>query len=240
MKKKYIMKRKISLLTIVLLAGLMSMAQDRQQEGGKDFKPIRTPMSTATRFGFEGGVNFAKLEYNNDVAGTTESVNGHTSFHVGAFVNIPLGSMFRFQPGISYSGQGADLTTKFTSGSFSATSDVEQSLHYINVPLALQYQNPSGFFVELGAQPGFLISAKMKDISAGSTGSDSTNKKEFDTFDIGALGGIGYLTRIGLGFNVRYVYGLSNIFEDNNTKAGLEAKNRVIQVGLVYHLGAAK
>jgi hypothetical protein len=234
--------KKISLFaTVLLLTGFTLMAQDRPQEGGKDFKPIRTPMATATRFGLEGGVNFAKLEYTNDAAGTTESVNGHTSFHVGAFVNVPLGSMFRFQPGVSFSGQGADLTTKFTSGTVTASQEMEQSLHYINIPMMLQYQNPSGFFVEVGPQPGFLISAKAKDISAGSTsGSSTDNKKEFDTFNIDAVGGLGYLTRIGLGFNVRYVYGLSNIFEDNNTKAGLEAKNRVLQVGLVYHLGAYK
>jgi hypothetical protein len=217
------------------LTGFTLMAQDRPQEGGKDFKPIRTPMATATRFGLEGGVNFAKLEYNNDSA-SASSVNGHTSFHVGAFINIPLGSMFRFQPGVSFSGQGADVT-ETQSG---ISGEFEQSLHYINIPLALQYQNPSGFFVEAGAQPGFLISAKAKPISAGSTGSAVDNKKEFDTFNIDAIGGLGYLTRIGLGFNVRYVYGLSNIFEDNNTKAGLEAKNRVLQVGLVYHLGAYK
>jgi hypothetical protein len=231
--------KKISLLTIVLLAGIMSMAQDRPQEGSKDFKPIRTPMASATRFGLAGGVNLAKLEYN-DKNAPGSTVNGHTSFHLGAFVNVPLGSMFRFQPGITYSGQGADISMKDTIGTTPVTIDVEQSLHYINVPLVLQYQNPSGLFLELGAQPGFLISAKQKNNAAGSTSSATDNKKEFDTFDISAVGGIGYLTRIGLGFNARYNYGLSNIFEDNNTKNGLEAKNRVLALGLVYHFGAYK
>lgn len=229
--------KKISLLAIILMTGFLAMAQDRPQDGGKDFKAIRTPMAKAVRFGLAGGINMANLDYDNTMTGVSDfGTNGHTSFHLGAFVNIPIGGMFRFQPGITYSGQGADIN--FKAGTLS--KEYEQSLHYINIPLILQDQMASGIFLELGAQPGFMISAKQKDISAGSTADAVDNKKDFDGFDIAAVGGIGYLTRIGLGFNVRYNYGLTNIYEDNNTKNGLEAKNRVLAIGLTYHFGAAK
>jgi hypothetical protein len=235
--------KKLSLLTIILMTGFVAMAQDRPQDGGKDFKAIRTPMANATRFGLAGGINMAKLSYDNAAAGTEEHVTGHTSFHIGGFVNIPLGSMFKFQPGVTYSGQGADMATTTTSTGptpVTVSKEYEQSLHYINIPLVLQYQNPSGIFLELGAQPGFLISAKQKDISAGASGAEADNKKSFDGFDIGGIGGIGYLTRIGLGFNVRYNFGLANIIEEGQQKNGVELKNRVIAIGLVYQFGAHK
>jgi hypothetical protein len=236
--------KKLSLLTIILMTGFVAMAQDRPQDGGKDFKAIRTPMANATRFGLAGGINMAKLSYDNAAAGTEEHVTGHTSFHIGGFVNIPLGSMFKFQPGVTFSGQGADMGVTTTSTSptpTTFTTEYEQSLHYVNIPLVLQYQNPSGIFLELGAQPGFLVSAKKKDISPGVTNATEVdNKKDFDGFDIGGVGGIGYLTRIGLGFNVRYNFGLANIIEEGQQKNGVELKNRVLAIGLTYQFGAHK
>lgn len=217
----------------MIAAASSVMAQDRQQEGGKDFKPIRTPMEIKTRFGLMAGINESKFWDKNVPAATNYSTNMRTSFHVGGFVNVPLGGSFRLQPGLVFSGQGADVNV----GSGSSSVSYDQSLHYINIPILLQLQTKSGFYLQTGPQPGFLVSAKYKPNSGAST----NNKDNFDTFDFAWNAGIGYLTRIGLGLNAQYNYGITNILANkSNTSSTGELKNRVIQLGLVYHFGAAK
>jgi hypothetical protein len=100
----------------------------------------------------------------------------------------------------------------------------------------LQYATPGGFFVEAGPQPGWLLKAS-KD---GDT--DTDNKASFDKFNLSIGAGLGYLSRIGLGVNARYNFGLTNTLEDDNGSSnnGPEVKNQVVQIGLVYHFGASK
>ena len=103
-----------------------------------------------------------------------------------------------------------------------------------------QVRGNSGFFLELGPQASYLISAKQQ--GPGTLNTD--NKNAFDNFDIAMNGGIGWTSRVGLGINARYSYGLSNVLEDgggdNSTNDGPELKNRVISVGLHYMFGAGK
>src|SRR5258708_5564415 len=105
-----------------------------------------------TRFGIQAGANFANLT-GSDVTGAKMKVD----FNAGAFANIPLSSMFSFNPEVLYSGQGA----KFDGGKI--------NLNYINVPVLIQYNNPSGFFAETGPQIGFIMSAKEKADGGGTT-----------------------------------------------------------------------
>ncbi|MDB5253603.1 MAG: hypothetical protein JWP27_2772 [Flaviaesturariibacter sp.] len=228
--------KKISLLAIAFVTTCTAMAQDGTQQGtGKDFKPLRTPMSKAVRFGLQAGVNMAKFNDNN--LGYDANTNTKTGFHFGAFVNIPLGGSLRFQPGVLYNTYGSKMAIQ--TGVGTATTDVEQDLQYISLPLMLQFQSRSGLFVELGPQVSFLGKAELQ-----YENSDVDNKDDFDKLDVSAGIGAGYLSRIGLGLNLRYNFGLSNVIEDNggnnSSNDGPELKNRVISVGLVYHFGAAK
>jgi hypothetical protein len=90
----------------------------------------------------------------------------------------------------------------------------------------------SGLFIEAGPQVGFLLKAENED------GVDL--KEDMKKTDFGAGAGIGYLSRIGLGLNARYTMGFSNIMEDDSAGDEGKYKNRVLSIGLVYHLGAAK
>ncbi|RYY95673.1 MAG: PorT family protein, partial [Chitinophagaceae bacterium] len=138
------------------------------------------------------------------------------------------------QPGIQWIGLGSKAKL--------GTESSEQDLHYLGVPIALQFMPGSnGFFLELGGQANFLLTAREEDQV---TNVRMGNKDAFDKLDVGAFGGVGYLTRIGLGITAKYYYGLTNILEDgggnNSSNDGPELKNRAYQFGLVYHFGAAK
>jgi hypothetical protein len=245
--KNFTNMKKISLVAFGCLAVVSVMAQDTQSTSGttKDYKPVRTDMATKTRFGLAAGVNLAKLAFKDAPAGTTWSPTMKTSLYGGGFVNIPLGQMFRIQPGIFYNGLGSKVktvTTTTTGGvSVTSTSAIEQDLHYLSIPVTLQFvPGNSGFFIQAGPQVGFLITARAQDETSGGSGTTTYNKSDYDKFDVGLHGGLGYITRIGLGFEAKYLAGLSNVFDDDGSKTGPEAKNRAWQFGLFYQFGAAK
>jgi hypothetical protein len=222
--------KKISLFTLIMTTGLAVFAQSEPT--------LRTPMESKVRFGLKGGVNLATLHLTSDdfPAGQTPNTNMKTSAFGGAFVNLPLSTTFRLQPEVVFSSQGSKMK-----GGALGTEAYEIDAQYINVPVMFQYQTMGGFFVEAGPQVGFLVQAE-KDGPDDSGEGDIDIKDNMKTTDFSVAGGIGYLSRIGLGINARYNAGLSNVFNsdnDNNQFAG-KAKNSVVQIGLLYHFGAGK
>ncbi len=84
----------------------------------------------------------------------------------------------------------------------------------------------NGFRIEAGAQLGILASAKSE------VGNITTEvKSNFKSTDIGAVVGMSYVKpSTGLGFDIRYNHGLTNINESD----AFNSYNRGFQVGLFY------
>ena len=160
-----------------------------------------------TNMGIKGGLNFSTIHPGNS------SLDLRTGFHVGLLWHIPVGQGIAFQPELMYSLQGAKL------------SNTEKlNLGYINAPFLLQVMVGRGFRLEAGPQLGFLVSAKTE------SGNTLENvRQSYKTIDAALAVGFGFVGRAGLGFDVRYNYGLSNI-----SKTGGDVANRVFQVGLFY------
>lgn len=221
-----------------------AMAQDGSStDMNQSHKPLRTEMSRATRFGLAAGVNLAKFHFSDEPAGTTWSPTMKTSMYGGAFVNIPIGGIFRLQPGVFYNGLGSKISTTTTAGGTTIKTTGEQDLHYLTVPLTLQIvPGHNGFFLEVGPQIGYLFTGKREVTSGSTTTTQEFNKSDYDRTDFGVHGGIGYITRIGFGFEAKYYSGFTNVYKDNGalSNSGAEARNRAWQFGLFYHFGAAK
>ena len=234
--------KKISLFALALAAGFTGMAQN--QDPDRAHKPMRTEMSVQPRFGIRGGVSLSMLELDDDYQslGTNYDTETKTTFHAGIFANIPLGGALRIQPEISYYGGGSKVRgTTVSNPNPLQNRNYELDFHYIGLPVMFQWQSPTGFFVELGPQGAVLISGK-EEITDGEE-TDLKDRELVKQLDFGAAGGIGYLSRIGLGLNARYYHGLSNVFNSDNAPSGTqdrEISTRSLQIGLVYHFGAAK
>lgn len=223
--------KKISLFSLVLVVSLTTFAQNQPE--------LTTPMAVKTRFGIRGGVNLATLEID-DQSSPNMNTNMKTSFHGGLFVNVPFSTNLRFQPEVEYTAQGTKSDARSSTDANLAGID-EYDFHYIAVPLMVQYVSTGGFLVELGPQFSYLSSANADRETGG-----EVNLKEMDYVkktDFAGAAGIGYISRIGLGVNARYVHGFSNVWNnDKSTSAAKDAKyrNRTVQLGLVYHFGAGK
>ncbi|HEX8314603.1 MAG TPA: porin family protein [Flavisolibacter sp.] len=228
--------KKISLFALALCTSAAVFAQDNQPQ-------LRTPMAVTPRFGIRGGVNLADLTAKNVSSGYTEA-QSKTAFNGGIFINIPLGtSMFRFQPEISYSSQGGKV--QGASGTTGAGT-FEQDLDYLNLPLNFQLMTKNGLFIQTGPQVGFLVGAEIGSATGG-TAMNGGNKDAFDKFDLSWTGGVGYLSRVGLGIDLRYNIGIANVVADDApNNAGMAPfrgqtwKNSVGQFSLIYHFGGHK
>lgn len=166
----------------------------------------------APKLGIKAGVN---------VASTTNNVSGESSskagLHAGLLAHIHLTPEFSLQPEVMYSQQGGKV------------SDVNLTLHYINIPLLLQYNFSNGFRLQTGPQVGFLVGVSDK-INGNTSNVFSSN--DFKNTEFAWSFGLSYLSYSGLGVDARYNLGLSQI-NDLPASAG-KTKNRVFQFGLFY------
>ncbi len=153
--------------------------------------------------GVKGGLNMYNVHNSDNV-----QFDQITGYYFGLFGHIHLNSQWAVQPELVYSMQGAE-----NGGS-------EYNLDYINVPLMLQYMFDNGFRLQAGPQVGFLVAAD--------------NRDALNPIDFGVGFGVSYVVpSTGLGVDVRYNYGLSNINKDD----AVVSTNRGFQLGLFYIFG---
>jgi hypothetical protein len=168
-------------------------------------------------FGIKGGVNVAQLHFDNNT-----SSDSKVGLHAGVLVHIHTSSKsWAVQPELLYSMEGAQKI---------GNSSTKFNLNYLNVPVLVQYLFENGFRLEAGPQIGFLLDAKRK---AGSVSVDDDGFKS-TAFSIPA--GLGYLTTSGLGFDARYVFGISNINDDDSPTV----HSNVFQLGIFYQFTDTK
>lgn len=226
--------KKISMMALAMTAGVVALAQEAQPQ-------LRTPMAKTARFGIRGGANLADLTAKNVGTGGYTEAQSKTAFNGGLFMNIPLGTKnIRFQPEVSYSSQGGKV--QGASGTTNAGT-FEQDLDYLNLPLNFQFMTNSGLFIQTGPQLGFLVGAEIGDATGG-TAQNGGNKNAFDKLDLAWSGGVGFLSRAGIGIDLRYNIGIANVVADDSPAgspfAGNTWKNSVGQFSLIYHFGAGK
>lgn len=125
-------------------------------------------------------------------------------FVFGGFVDVGLTENLALMTELQYSPEGANLKPY--------KSD------YLNLPVILNYNLFGGFKLGVGPQVGLKI------------------HKKNDGFKNVAFSGVGfaeYMITDEIGIDVRYLYGISNVFDDH---LNVDAKQRVVQLGLTYRL----
>ena len=163
-------------------------------------------------WGIKGGVNVSKLEIRNST-----DLDHKVGMHIGGLAHIHLSPRLALQPELMYSNQGGELTM--------GNAEYKTKLHYVNLPLLLQYMTGSGFRLQTGPQVGVLVSARAK-VNDTETDDDDS----YETTDFSWSFGASYVTMKGFGVDARYNHGISNILD----APGSKFKNRVFQIGVFY------
>ncbi|MFI1773636.1 porin family protein [Thalassobellus citreus] len=139
---------------------------------------------------------------NLDFDGDSPKLNKHrNSIYFGAFATIGLSKTISVMPELQFSAEGA--------------KDETLNLDYIQIPILLRFRMSEKIHFGLGPQVGLKV-RKVDD-----------NAKDFA---YSAVAGLEYKLNHVLFADVRYTYGLANVF----TSSLLEAKNTNIQIGVGY------
>ncbi|MEJ6979315.1 outer membrane beta-barrel protein [Pedobacter sp. P351] len=191
----------------------------------------------STKWGLKAGVNLAKYSYGKDDA-DNPTTDHATNFHVTGYLDLPVGSMFSVQPGLSLQGKGAEYTDN-------NTYEIKDNTMWLEVPVNLVGKIPlgaTGTNIFLGAGPyasfGLAGERKFTDKVANSTtksdlefGDEAGDDLKALDFGVNVLGGV----QLNNGFNVGagYGLGLSDLRPSGDGGNG-QVNNRVISFSLGY------
>lgn len=195
-------------------------------------------------FGIRGGVNSSSmkgdavsnlqnlLDYTNGAITTS----GRTGLFAGAYASIPVSDLVSIEPAILYAQKGYEINGELNLKGvefLGANAKAQLVSHYVDVPVVLKL-NLNGLQLFAGPQVSYLAKADLK-TTAGVLGFNLLNKTmdatgQFNRWDAGVTGGVGY--RFANGFNVTasYDHGLSKVDANQN----LESYNRGFKVGVGF------
>ncbi|MBC8045763.1 MAG: PorT family protein [Fimbriimonadaceae bacterium] len=179
---------------------------------------LSSVLKAQMNFGIKGGLNFTTLNSKDDVS----DYNFLPSYYAGVLAHMHISEDFAFQPELLFSAQGA----KYDILGEKATIN----LGYINLPLLFQFMFLEGLRLESGPQAGLLIMADSKFL-----GTTTDIKDDLNALDLSWVFGVGYVTDSGLGIDLRYNTGLTNISEVEPPTI----KNSVIALGLFFQFSGA-
>lgn len=167
-----------------------------------------------THWGVKAGLNTALLTSDDD-----NETEYRLGLHLGGLAHIHLTGKFALQPELMYSAQGGKREL--------AGQDAKTHLHYLNLPVLVQYMFQNGFRLQAGPQVGFMLKAQSQ---RGDVEVDVGDN--FKAVDLSLPVGVSYLGKKGLGVDLRWAFGLSNINDVGNDRPIL--RNQVGQLGLFY------
>ena len=178
----------------------------------------------APKIGVKGGVNFSNL-YVDDV----QSEKMKAGLNLGLFAKVPVTNGFSVQPEILYNNRGSKIT--FLSGF--GGGEYRFNLNYVEVPVLAVFNLGRYFNIHAGPYAAYLTSANVKaeDNGSGNESLVDFNEDNFNRFDYGLAGGIGFdVNNFTIG--ARYNYGLKEVGKNTNlvTSPLRDSKHSVFNV----------
>jgi Outer membrane protein beta-barrel domain len=177
---------------------------------------LHTVQAQGVHFGLKAGLNAAMLTIKNQ--GETEFKPG---LHAGGLAHVHVLDQLALQPELMYSGQGGKQIINNT--------EYKNNLHYLNLPVLLQYMFNNGFRLQAGPQLGFLLKAQQE-----ANNNEANVIQRYRNIDVSLPVGLSYVSNSGLGLDLRWAFGLNNINDVGNRQPVI--RNQVGQVGLFYLL----
>jgi len=161
------------------------------------------------------------LNYSNGMVTSSD----HLGFYAGVYVPIPAGPNLSIEPGLYYSEKGYDLKGSLNvkgAEFLNANAKAQLQSSYIDMPLLIK-GTFGGFQIFAGPQISYLTKANLH-TSAGLLGINLLNTNmdatsQFNRWDAGLTGGIGYQFTNGINLVASYDYGLTKMDANKNVNA---------------------
>lgn len=159
-----------------------------------------------SKYGVRAGINISSIS-SDDIPENLE--DGRIGMVFGFLAEFALTEKISLQPEIQYSSQG--------------NKDENLRVNYIQVPVVLKYNFSDIFNAQIGPQAGIKIW-------------EWENNENYNTLDFAAVAGIGVNITDNFFADLRYAFGLSNVFDDEDIPGGFEGNSRNIQISVGYRL----
>jgi hypothetical protein len=184
------------------------------------------------RAGIKGGVNYSNLIVDN----VTDN-NAKLGFHAGVYAQLFSSRAFTIQPEIAFSMKGNEV--EYTNNATLVDQETKFNLNYIDIPVLAVFKLGRAAEIHAGPYWSYLVSANID--SDGDLDGDFTrvDRDNFDKWDYGLVGGLGFNLGKGAQLGARYNYGLNEIGHSTGAKRLLgNTRNSVAQLYLAFNLAA--
>ena len=162
------------------------------------------------------------------------TTSNRSGFFAGAYASIPVSEIISIEPALYYSQKGYQMRGELNlkgADFLGASATARLNTQYIDMPVMLK-ANFNGLQVFAGPQVSYLAQADLR-TSAGVLGFNLLNKtmdatQQFNRWDVGITGGVGYQFKNGVNVMAAYDHGLSRVDANKN----VESYNRGFKVGV--------
>jgi hypothetical protein len=223
LNKQYSMKKVFRNLSLLLCAGVIAVL------AGTDAQAQESP-----RVGVKGGLNLSNLYVDE-----ADDENARIGWHAGFYAQLLSTEAFAIQPEVNFSTKGTGATRGVVNqNGVNLDYETKFILNYIDIPVLAVFKLGTAAEIHAGPYWSYLVSAQIKNNSGNPNNEFNTvDRDNFDKWDYGLVGGIGFNLGKGAQLGARYNYGLNKIAESRGAKALMgSAKNQVAQLYLAFNL----
>ena len=199
---------------------------------------------TKPSFGVKAGLSYAGLQGDAvkslgnllDFSNGRITTGNRTGYFAGGYINLPISKNISVEPGLYYTQKGYELKGALNIKGLDflgANAKSQLQSQYLDIPISIK-ADLGGLQIFAGPQFSYLMNANLR-TTAGALGFNLLNNNtdataQFNRWDAGVTGGIGYQFTNGLNLFASYDYGLSKIDVNKN----LNAYNRGLKVGIGF------
>ena len=199
---------------------------------------------TKPSFGVKAGLSYAGLQGDAvkslgnllDFSNGRITTGNRTGYFAGGYISLPISKNILIEPGLYYTQKGYELKGALNIKGLDflgANAKSQLQSQYLDIPLLIK-ADLGGLQLFAGPQFSYLMNANLH-TTAGALGFNLLNNNtdataQFNRWDAGVTGGIGYQFINGLNLSASYDYGLSKIDVNKN----LNAYNRGLKVGIGF------
>lgn len=216
------MKKVLRNLSLLLCAGMISITIANAQA------------HRAPRVGVKGGLNLSNLYVNK-----ADNENARFGWHAGVYAQLLSTEAFAIQPELNYSTKGTGITYgSINNTNISLKHDQKFNLSYLDIPVLAVFKLGRAAEIHAGPYWAYLVNAEIRNNRGDPDNEfDTVDRRNFDNWDYGLVGGIGFNLGKGAQLGVRYNYGLNEIAKSARAKLIMgNAKNQVAQLYLAFNL----
>jgi hypothetical protein len=173
--------------------------------------------------------------------GDVDDENARIGWHAGFYAQLLSSEAFAIQPEVNFSTKGTGISYgRINNNSVSVGYETKFILNYIDIPVLAVFKLGQVAEIHAGPYWSYLVSAQVRNKEGDPNNEFNTiDRKNFDNWDYGLVGGIGFNLGKGAQLGARYNYGLNNIAESRGARALLgSSKNQVAQLYLAFNLNS--